>query len=68
MFGGFYAREMNYLNLQHDITTFNLESYAESQGQKMLIDNLKTALYSEDEFQRQVSGRGKYNSFIRPKM
>jgi len=68
IFGGFYDKEKNYLNFQHDVTMFDLLSYSVSNGEKMEVENLKGVLYSDENFKNQIQSRNNYNSFIRPKM
>ena len=45
LFGGFYERSKNYLNLQKDITRLNLEHYNHENQRKIQIVNEKDNLY-----------------------
>jgi hypothetical protein len=47
IFGGFYEKEKNYLELQHDIITFDLSQLEITQKNHIHLQNIKHRLYSE---------------------
>lgn len=46
IFGGMYEREYNYLNMQADITGFDLRHYDQDEGRKCIVTNEKGTMYS----------------------
>lgn len=68
IFGGFYQQEMNYLELQHDVTAVDLQLYEQTGRTKLRLENLKSELYCRTTFGRKLEGRQKPNSFVRPRM
>lgn len=52
IFGGVYEREFNYLNLQNDIVTFDLNQLAQTQMSlencQLTLRNVKKQLYSQE--------------------
>jgi hypothetical protein len=66
--GGFYEREKNYLELQHDIVTLDLRGYDGSAQAKLHVQNVKGLLYARPAFEQRVAQGLKPNSFVRPRM
>jgi hypothetical protein len=68
IFGGFYQKEKNYLELQHDIVTFDLRAFEQTGHTKLPVENIKSQLYGKLNFDQRLMHQQKPNSFIRPRI
>jgi hypothetical protein len=68
VFGGFYEREKNYLELQHDIVTFDLRAFDAMGQAKLPVENVKGQLYARPAFERRLAEQQRPNSFVRPRL
>lgn len=67
IFGGFYGREKNYLELQHDITTFDIRQLEQAPN-KLVLDNIKGRLYGPQVVADKMQRNEKLNSFVRARL